>query len=92
MQVGTELRPVLVLGEPAGDLRMGLFQRQGTAAELVIQATVQLLPALHACGLVGNIVARVRRHPHFQFVHGAEKAFNGLGLAVIRPRMDDLAT
>lgn len=51
MQVGTKLRPASVLREPAGDLRVGFFQRQGTAAELVVQATVQLPPRFIRAGL-----------------------------------------
>ena len=37
------------------------------------------------------VVAGVRRHPHFKFVHRAEKAFNGLALPVVGPCVNDFA-
>ena len=76
--------------EEMGDGRVRFLHRQRAPAEGVVQLAVHRLAPVHAGGLGVDAAARVRGHPVFQFVEGAEEPFNGLGLPVVGPCVDHL--
>ena len=83
------LRAGSVQLKPVGQPLVGFFQRERAAAQLLMQAAVQLFVSVQPRGLVGYVPSRIGRRDFFQFVHGSEEPFHGLALAVVGPGVDD---
>ena len=89
--MGGGLRAGSVQFKPVRQPLIRFFQRERAAAQLFMQAAVQLFIPVQPRGLVGYVPSRIGRRKLFQLVHGSEEPFHGLALAVVGPGMDDFA-